>query len=188
MSFLHSLPLPISSYKRLSGSHQCFFVSQDIELIQFQLAEQQSEDLPESVTFEEWKTDVASMDEWFKTIDEKCSHVNISRDSASLKKGEQDTKTILMEFNDEGKPRFNKIIVLGRRLIDEKNQTPEEEQEITITITKFTKRIIEVERVVELHRIRLVNLYRLYCRTVFCGDGGKFFSLYAFVCLAAVLL
>ena len=43
----------------------------------------------------------------------------------------------------------------GRRLINNKTQTPEEEQEITITITKFTKRMIEVERVVELHRIRL---------------------------------
>ena len=32
------------------------------------------------------------MDEWFTSMDEKCSHVNISRDSDSLKKGEQDTK------------------------------------------------------------------------------------------------
>jgi hypothetical protein len=65
-------------------------------------------------------------------------------------------QTILTEFHNEGKPRFNKIIVLGRRLIDTNSQTPEDEQEITITITKFTKRMIEVERTVELHRIRFV--------------------------------
>lgn len=52
-------------------------------------------------------------------------------------------------------------MVLGRRLIDSKSQIPEEEQEITITITKFTKRMIEMERVVELHRIRLENLCSL---------------------------
>jgi hypothetical protein len=69
-----------------------FSILQDIEFIEFQLAEQQSEDLPETVTFEEWKTEISHMDEWFTSMDEKCSHVNISRDSDSLKKGEQDTK------------------------------------------------------------------------------------------------
>jgi hypothetical protein len=53
-------------------------------------------------------------------------------------------QTILTEFHNEGKPRFNKIIFLGRRLIDTNSQTPEDEQEITITMTKFTKRMIEV--------------------------------------------
>jgi hypothetical protein len=65
---------------------------QDIELIQFQLAEQLSEDLPDTVTFEEWKTEISVMAEWFVKMDEKCSDVSISRDSDSLKKGEQDTK------------------------------------------------------------------------------------------------
>jgi hypothetical protein len=67
------------------------------------------------------------------------------------------SQTILLEFNNEGKPRYNKIVVLGRKLIDAKSQTPEEEQEITVITTKFTKRITEVERTVELHRIRLEN-------------------------------
>ena len=73
-------------------SPSIFPVLQDIEFIEFQLAEQQGEDLPDTVTFEEWKADVSSMDDWFTTMDEKCSQVNISRDSDSLKKGEQDTK------------------------------------------------------------------------------------------------
>ena len=65
---------------------------QDIEFIQFRLAEQLSEDLPETVTFEEWKTEVSVMDNWFNTMDQKCGDISISRDSDSLKKGEQDTK------------------------------------------------------------------------------------------------
>ncbi|CAB4045423.1 Hypothetical predicted protein, partial [Paramuricea clavata] len=104
------------------------------------------------------------MDDWFTSMDEKCNHVNISRDSDSLKKGEQDTKTILTEFHNEGKPSFNKIIVLGRRLIDTNSHTPEDEQEITITITKFTKRMIEMERTVELHRIRTMETIVDYCK------------------------
>ena len=69
-------------------------------------------------------------------------------------------------MNDEGKPRFNKIIVLGRKLIDAKSQTPEEEQEITVTISKFTKTMIELERVVELHKIRLVKLSVVSSRSI----------------------
>jgi hypothetical protein len=80
------------------------------------------------------------------------------------------SQTILLEFNNEGKPRYNKIVVLGRKLIDAKSQTPEEEQEITVIITKFTKRITEVERTVELHRIRLEFLSRILA----CySDNGK---------------
>ncbi|XP_028414728.1 nuclear anchorage protein 1-like isoform X2 [Dendronephthya gigantea] len=137
---------------------------EEIEFIEFQLAEQKTEVLPEAITFEEWKSEISSMEVWFDAMDEKCSQVNISRDTDSLKKGEQDTKVIVAEFNDEGKPRFNKIIVLGRKLIDAKSQTPEEEQVITVTITKFTKRMIELERVVELHRIRTVETIVDYCK------------------------
>ena len=56
------------------------------------MAEQQTEVLPETVTFEEWKTEISNMEVWFDSMDDKCSQVNISRDTDSLKKGEQDTK------------------------------------------------------------------------------------------------
>ena len=58
---------------------------------------------------------------------------------------------------------MNKLIVLGRKLVDAKTQTPEEEQEIAMTITMLSKRMVEVERSVELQKIRL----NISCLSVF---------------------
>ena len=58
---------------------------------------------------------------------------------------------------------MNKLIVLGRKLVDGKTQTPEEEQEITITITMLSKKMVEVERSVELQKIRLNLVFTTVC-------------------------
>lgn len=65
---------------------------------------------------------------------------------------------VLEKLTTEGKPRMNKIVVLGRRIIDTHSQNSEKEEEIGSTLTELRTKMNSLEKFVELCRIRYGHL------------------------------
>lgn len=67
----------------------------EIAVVVRRFAEYESEQVPESASFQGWQTEIEEMEKWLETTKENCNQQSISKDSHVLKKEEKATKVRL---------------------------------------------------------------------------------------------